>query len=211
MKKAAILATIVLVSSNSPLVSAIDDNASYAGAFYSYQELDGQEQEVGGIMAGYRFSETLAAEARLGWGATGYSSGYESPEYRGQDYKEDIKNQGSLLLKGSYPFSKATEVYVLGGVSRTRLTIHVWGENRYPDGSVFGRFYGPLNIGSYGFTYGLGVNHQLSTNVSLFLDYQVFLGIDADLPDKFVLPASENRSESEMSLWGFKLGAVYHF
>lgn len=211
----------IIAFSCSSLTLAGEEKPWYIGALYTQQEISDKRSEftVLGAVLGYRFNESFSIEGRYGQGTEGYSKVYEDmPEYSGSDYREDIEYQSSLLFRGAMPLGSVSSVYAFAGVSRTKVEIQAWGENRDQSGNVYGRFYGGTKERAGGLTYGAGLSAHIGSRMSVFVEYQVFPDIDLSLPYTdlnstygYVYPEGREPGEKEEGLKGINVGVTYAF
>lgn len=210
MKKSVTLGLAIIILSCNSFASE-GSSGWYAGALFTYSEFSSrQHHRGGGILLGYSVNQFISAEARLTRGTRGYSRSYDEDQPFGQDYKEDINLQSSLLLKANYPVGDATNIYLLGGISTTEVTVQARGENLDSDGQAFGRFFDSYDVRSSGLTYGLGVDYLFSTGIAFFLEYQLFPEVDVSLPDAYTLPLSETLRRKK-SFQALNFGVSYAF
>jgi len=169
MKKTLALTLTILAITNTSTAHA--DNSWYLGALYNTQSAseDDPSYNTAGLIAGYTYNKYLSIESRVATGTSGDSGLYGTTENIVGNYGQDIKSQVSLLIKASYPFLNAFEVYGLAGYSSTKLDVF----SDYNDG--FYHSYTPSNSGFGG---GLGFGYKLNQQFNIFIDYQVIPGFD---------------------------------
>ncbi|RUO37338.1 hypothetical protein CWE13_05085 [Aliidiomarina shirensis] len=173
MKKLLPISLAILLSTS--ITAAQANDTWYVGASYNAQEISqfNRDFNTAGVIAGYRFTEHLALEARYAGGTSGYSDFTVLPNDASVEYKEDISSQASLMFKASYPVFEAFSVYALAGYSTTDLEYNSYTGSYDSDDNLIG--YAPVkgSVSYDGFAYGIGINYKLSKNFNLFIDYQV--------------------------------------
>jgi opacity protein-like surface antigen len=191
MKRFISLTCMVLASSY--VGSACADDSWYLGALYSVQKISSGvkaqnlpskiDLEAVGLLAGYKFNQYFSLEARLAKGTSGYSDTFVHLEQIAPEtyHNEDLDSQFSLLVKASYPIYQSFSFYGIAGYTESRIKITGVGVKR--------DYFNKLENFSYshstkdsGFSYGVGLNYQLTEEVNVFVDYQVLpdydLGVD---------------------------------
>lgn len=191
MKKFISLTCMVLASSY--VSSACADDSWYLGALYSVQKISSGvdvqnlpskiDFEAVGLLAGYKFNQYFSLEARLAKGTSGYSETfvYFDPTVPETYRNEDLDSQFSLLVKASYPIYQSFSLYGIAGYTESKIKI----TGVYVKKDYFNMFetvpYSHSTKDS-GFSYGVGLNYQLTEEVNIFVDYQVLpdyeLGVD---------------------------------
>jgi opacity protein-like surface antigen len=182
MKKLISLTCMVLASSY--VSSACADDSWYLGALYSVQKISSGvkaqnlpskiDLEAVGLLAGYKFNQYFSLEARLAKGTSGYSETFVYLEQIAPEtyHNVDLDSQFSLLVKASYPIYQSFSLYGIAGYTESRIKITGLGINN----DYFNKFesvpYGHTRKDS-GFSYGVGLNYQLTEEVNVFADYQV--------------------------------------
>jgi len=97
-------------------------------------------------------------------------------EYKEHVYKQEIDNQASLLIKGTYPISDNFNVYALAGITNSDYSLETKNHHTVVEGNSTVTTVMFQDTGKHsenGFTYGLGINYQISKEFSAFIDYQV--------------------------------------
>jgi len=175
-----LLAFTILASIYSSTAHAVEltSNDWYVGALYSFQKLDIKGVDSlginnAGIIAGYKYDEVFSLEYRHNTSITSDSLTYPTPPYTSFKEEQEIDYQVTLLAKASYNITTTLSIYGLAGYDKTKAHIKREGYQTDFDGNITASFTG--NYAEYieGFTYGLGVNYQLSNELTIFLDYQV--------------------------------------
>lgn len=135
---------------------------------YSPSELDSL-----GLTLGYNWSQYISIEARMNKGTD--SKSVLVPIFNtNYEISEDIKWQGSILMKASYPVYGDLSVYGIAGYAKTKFdrdTVKgVFDENRELVGIT------PYNFirTEEGATYGFGIDYKANNKVNLFIEHQVF-------------------------------------
>jgi len=180
MNNALRLATLTLSLMFMLTAQAADESAFYIGVQYSKQNIASSSDidlNTAGVILGYQFNRYFSIETRLHKGISEYSSLCPCGEENGYYvYKQEIDNQGSLYLKGAYPLFDDFSIYALAGVSRTSYSLETQNQYTIVEGStttIAITFQDTGNHSERGFTYGAGINYQISKKFSAFLDYQV--------------------------------------
>ncbi|MCJ8295637.1 MAG: porin family protein [Colwellia sp.] len=175
MKKTLSLTFATLALTFGFSVHAEDENNWYLGAQYSAQEVSSQpdgEFKTVGVIGGYQYNKNFSLEARYNTGTSGYSSQF----YVGasdEEYKEDIDTQASLFIKASYPIFNSFGIYVLAGVTKSKYEITTSSSYTDLEGNTTTTYPHMIKHSESGFTYGAGLNYQVTEAVALFIDYQV--------------------------------------
>jgi len=171
MKKLLPLIFTILTLISAP--SAHADDTWYLGALYSVQEVSIQSRDLNtvGIILGYQFNKYFSLETRLSTGISSYSITYEPIN---AEIEENINTQAALLIKASYPIFKSFNVYGLVGHSNTKSEIKISASDHPYSGFPSSNL---TETGS-GFTYGLGLNYQITEQFNMFVDYQVLPEFD---------------------------------
>ncbi|WP_070176115.1 porin family protein [Alteromonas lipolytica] len=173
MRKTLNIASAVLLLT---FVSAVNaENVWRIGATYSFQEVDinGRDFDAAGLTAGYLYNQYVGLEVRFLAGTSGYSGFYGMPDAPWGNYSEDINTQASLLLKAQYPIFKAIKLYGLAGYSNTEIEINGLAQQNDAEGNITGNVPYKQTITEGGFTYGVGLDYQISERFDVFVDYQV--------------------------------------
>ena len=196
MKKILLPVITMLASLASTNASAQSDWS--IGLFHANQEYSKRNNfETVGVRVGYQFTEHFSLEARLAKGTSGYSSYHPSIS---ADLGEDINWQRGLFAKASYPLSENLNIYALAGYSSTRLDVSSY-IMRYDQNNVLieeGPYY--YKKDNKGFSYGAGLNYQITERFSLFAEHQV-------LPDyDFEVTGKANKNWQSLNV-----GVNYHF
>lgn len=135
---------------------------------YSLSELDSL-----GLTLGYNWSQYISIEARMSKG-TGSKSAIVPIFNTSYEISEDIKWQGSILMRASYPIYRDFNVYGIAGYAKTKFdrdTVKgVFDENRELVDLTPFRF----TRTEEGATYGFGIDYKANNKVNLFIEHQVF-------------------------------------
>lgn len=196
MKKILLPVITVIASLSSYTASAQSDWS--IGLFHANQEYTKQKNfEAVGLLIGYQFTEHFSLEARLAKGTSGHRRFSPSiPSGLG----EDINWQRGLFVKASYPISDDLNIYALAGYSSTRVDVLSYIMRYDENGELFDE--GPYNYtkDNKGFSYGAGLNYQITERFSLFAEHQV-------LPDyDFEVIGKANKNWQSLNV-----GISYHF
>lgn len=108
------------------------------------------------ILAGYQFSDFVAAEVRLG-------RGVKDETYREPGFSErlKVKQQTMLLLRGSVPLSESFSLYGLAGYGGSKFEYQVTdGNNRFSDQETLD-----------GFAWGIGAGLMIAPQLTLTFEY----------------------------------------
>ena len=184
---------------------AADESDFYIGVQYSNQKITSSSDinlDTAGIILGYQFHQYFSLETRLNMGTSEYSSlcacGDEDMDHV---YKQEIDNQASIFIKGSYPIYNDFSAYALAGITNSSYSLETKNHHTVVNGNRTTTKLTFKDTGTHtesGFTYGLGINYQISKKISIFLDYQI-------LPDLAV-------STLESSSWkSASIGVNYTF
>ena len=171
-----------LVLTTLALPFAFTANASnegdwYVGAQYSAQELTSlpdRDFQTAGVVAGYQYNQFFSLETRFNTGTSGYSSyPFSVDGFSDAEYKEKIDTQASLFIKGSYPIFNSFNIYALAGLTKSKYEITT--TNSYTDleGNTTVTYPSLIKFSESGFSYGLGLNYQLTDAFTVFVDYKV--------------------------------------
>ncbi|MCJ8294627.1 MAG: porin family protein [Colwellia sp.] len=180
MKNALFLVPLTLPLMFMLTAQAANENDFYMGVQYSNQKISSSSDinlDSAGIVLGYQLNQYLAFETRLNIGTSEYSSLCAcGDEYKEHVYKQKVDNQASLFVKGEYPISNDFSVYALAGITNSSYSLET--KNNYTivegNSSVTSLMFTDTGKHSEsGFTYGIGINYQLSKKISAFFDYQV--------------------------------------
>ena len=184
---------------------AVNDSDFYIGAQYSNQKIKSSSDinlNTSGMTLGYQLNQYIAFETRLNIGISDYSSLCPcGDEYKEHVYKQEVDNQASLFIKGTYPFSDDFSVYALAGITKNSYNLETKSHYTVVEENSSVTTVILHDTGKHsesGFTYGVGINYQISKAFSAFLDYQI-------LPDLTV-------SSLEASNWeSASIGVNYTF
>lgn len=126
-----------------------------------------------GLTLGYNWSQYISIEARMNKGTNSRSA--RVPIFNtNYEISEDIKWQGSILMKASYPVHRDFSVYGIAGYAKTKFdrdTVKgVFNENRELVDLTPFRFIRTEE----GATYGFGIDYKANNKVNLFIEHQVF-------------------------------------
>jgi opacity protein-like surface antigen len=182
MNNALHLAPLALSLMFTLTAQAADENDFYAGVQYSNQNI-ASSSDIGtaGVILGYQFNQYFSLETRLNIGVSEYSSLCPCGEGNGDYvYKQEIDNQGSLFIKGTYPILNDFSIYALAGVIKTSYSLEIQNQYTIVEGNTTVSEITFQDTGDHsesGFTYGVGINYQISKKLSAFLDYQVLPNI----------------------------------
>jgi len=180
MKKPLILTLLTTPLMYLPTVQAADETNFYVGVQYSNQKITSTSEinlDTAGVVLGYQFNQYFSLETRLNIGNSDYSSLCAcGDEYKDHVYKQEIDNQASLFIKGSYPISNDFSVYALAGITNSSYSLETKNHHSVTDGNKTTTKVTFKDMGTNsesGFTYGLGINYQISKKFSGFLDYKI--------------------------------------
>ncbi|MBU2892235.1 porin family protein [Colwellia sp. D2M02] len=178
MNKTLCLVTLALSLIFTLTAQAENESDFYVGVQYSNQNIESSSDlSTAGVILGYQFNQYFSLETRLNMGVSEYSAlcpcGEEDGYYV---YKQKIDNQGSLLIKGTYPILNDFSIYALAGVIKTSYSLETQSQYKIVEENTTVseiRFQDTRDHSESGFTYGVGINYQISKKFSAFLDYQV--------------------------------------
>jgi len=178
MKKLLALALLSSIYSTTTHAIELTSTDWYAGALYSFQKVDIQHvDDLGinnlGIIAGYKYDDIFSVEYRHSTSISSDSLNYPTPRYTSLKEEQEIDYQISLLAKASYSITTSLSIYGLAGYDKTKAHIKRDGYQTDFDGNITSSFKRNYAKEIDGFTYGLGFNYQLTSEISLFIDYQV--------------------------------------
>ena len=163
-----------------PTVHASNETNFYIGIQYSNQKITSSSDinlDTAGVVLGYQLNRYFSFETRFNIGTSKHSSLCAcGDEYKEHIYKQEIDNQASLFVKGTYPIYNDFSVYALAGITNSSYSLETKNHYTVVEGNSTVTSVMFKNTGSQsesGFTYGLGINYQISKKLSVFLDYQV--------------------------------------
>lgn len=170
--------------------NAASESTWYIGAQYTNQKITSSSDiklDTAGIILGYKLNHYFSFETRLNIGVSDYSSSCPcGDEYKEHVYKQDIDNQGSLFIKGSYPLYNDFSIYALVGYTKSSYNLETKNHFTVVEGNssiTTVMFEDTGNHSENGFTYGVGLNYQITKTFSAFLDYQVLPDLTVDILD----------------------------
>ncbi|WP_057831486.1 porin family protein [Colwellia sp. TT2012] len=180
MKKTLSLAFTTLALTFGFSVHAEDESNWYLGAQYSAQEvtsLPDRKFKTVGVVGGYQYNKYFALETRYNTGISGYSSQFYVNGSSDAEYKEDIDKQASLFIRASYPLFNLFGIYALAGVTKSKYEITTRSSHTDLEGNTTTTYPYIIKLSESGFTYGVGLNYQITETVTLFIDYQILPGL----------------------------------
>jgi opacity protein-like surface antigen len=176
MKKTLSLTFTTLALTFGFSVHAEDENNWYLGAQYSAQEvtsLPDRKFKTVGVVGGYQYNKYFALETRYNTGTSGYSHPFYVNGASDDQYKEDIDTQASLFIKASYPIFNSFGIYALAGLTKSEYEITTSRSATDLEGNTTTTYPHIIKHSENGFTYGIGLNYQITEAFTLFIDYQV--------------------------------------
>ncbi len=169
--------SIATLSFSTASYSKEENDQWYLGGIFSKQDIHnrGREFDSIGVLGGYQYSSNISLETRLSFGlSNGYSSFYyHEITDKTFPYKEEINTQLSLLGKFSYPLSDSLTIYGLAGFSRSEFQIYMTMQT-YQNDEFLSINQLEKKITEVGVTYGIGVEYEVTPEVTAFVDYQVY-------------------------------------
>ncbi len=177
MSKKLPLAFATLALSCTVTANASNESSLYLGAQYSAQELTllpNRDFQTAGIIAGYQYNQFFSLEARFNTGISGYSSHpFSENGFSDAEYKEDIDSQASLFLKASYPIFNSFNIYALAGMTQSKYEITTISSFTDIEGITTDTYPSLIKLSESGFSYGLGLNYQMTSAFIVFFDYKI--------------------------------------
>jgi opacity protein-like surface antigen len=180
MKPTLLLTLITSTLLYFPSAKAANETDFYMGVQYSNQKITASSDinlDTAGLILGYQLNQYLSFETRLNIGTSEYSSLCVcGEEHKDHVYKQEIDNQASLFVKGSYPIYNNFSVYALAGITNSSYRLETKNYSTAVEGNTTVTtvmFKDMGNKSESGFTYGVGINYQISKEFSAFLDYQL--------------------------------------
>lgn len=166
-------------------VHAADQSNWYVGAQFSAQEVTSfpdRDLNTVGVVAGYQYNKFFALETRFNAGTSGYSSSFNGYGSSDDVYKEDIDTQASLFIRATYPIFNSFNIYALAGATKSNYEITTSSIDIDLEGNSTTTYPHIIKHSESGFTYGIGLNYQITEAFTLFIDYQVLpeLAISSD-------------------------------
>lgn len=176
MKKTYFVLTILVSSYISPVL-AVEQSSWYVGGLYTAQKISmptaGRDFNTTGIVAGYQYNNYLSLETRFSKGISGNTFNYNFRDFPDKSFDTDIDYQATILIKASYPFTEKFTIYATSGYSKTKIEQELLDPTVDSEGMLIGVKTSNVTFTESGFTYGLGLNYKVTTNVNLFVDYQI--------------------------------------
>lgn len=136
------------------------------------------------LQAGYKVNQYVAVEGR-------YWFGFEESVTIAGDSIDASGDSWGIYVKPMYPVTEDFNVYALFGYASSEATVKVPGAS-------------DLSVDDNGFSWGLGAEYELNTNVSLFVDYtSIYSGTPDEI--KFV------GGDIDLTNSSVNFGATYRF
>jgi opacity protein-like surface antigen len=152
--------------------------ASYSFQKASYKDLSDQEIDTTGVLAGYKINKFFSIESRLNFGISSDTFDLPTPKPYTWKTEQNIDYQSSLLVKASYNLYENLTVYGLAGYTLTKSDITDYYTQSDFNGNLIGSSTAHRKDDIKGFTYGFGLDYQLTEKVVIFIDYQLLPDMD---------------------------------